>query len=48
MTVDFIYSCMVTASQILLIGWTGVLVAASIVTFREAPVRVTRTTRQQR
>jgi hypothetical protein len=48
MTLDFIYSCLVAASQILLIGWTGVLVAASIVTFRESPVTVVNTVRKQR
>ena len=48
MTLDFIYSCLVTGSQLLLIGWTGVLVAASIATFRESPVTISIRSRQQR
>ena len=46
MTLDLLYSCLLMASQILLVGWTGVLVAASILTFRESPVTVTTSTQE--
>lgn len=39
MNIDLLYSWLVAASQIFLIGWTGVLIAACFVTFRETPAR---------
>jgi len=40
MTPDLLYSCLVTASQLVLIAWTGILITASILTFREAPAAI--------
>jgi len=48
MNFDFINACLLDATQILLIAWTGVLVAASVFAFREAPQAVPTTSYKPR
>jgi len=48
MNFDFINACLLDATQVLLMAWTGVLVASTIVAFREAPATVPVASRKPR
>ena len=39
MNLDLVYHSLIAASQLFLLGWTGILVTACVITFRETPAR---------